>query len=115
MRYPNLREDDYLIIKEPNGSVGASLMMEALPESRMIFLMRDPRDVVASRLDAVKKAQLEAAVSKHSWERIPQSDKGLGKFYRRAQPGGWREDLTPQQISIIEEITAPILSNYYSL
>ena len=27
-------------------------------------------------------AQLEAAVAKHGWEQIPESDKGLGKFYR---------------------------------
>ena len=45
---PRLGPDDYLIIKEPNGSVGAPLLMEALPESRMILLIRDPRDVVAS-------------------------------------------------------------------
>src|SRR3954451_19526008 len=41
----------HLVIKEPNGSVGAPLLMEALPESRMILLVRDLRDVVASTLD----------------------------------------------------------------
>ena len=40
----------YLVIKEPWGSIGAPLLMRALPESRMIFLVRDPRDVVASFL-----------------------------------------------------------------
>jgi hypothetical protein len=44
-----------LVIKEPNGSVGAPLLMEALPESRMILLVRDPRDVVASVLDAARE------------------------------------------------------------
>jgi hypothetical protein len=41
----------HLIVKEPNGSIGAPLIMEAIPESKMIFLVRDPRDVVASKLD----------------------------------------------------------------
>ena len=186
-RYPNLRDDQYLVIKEPNGSIGAPLLMEATPESRMIFLIRDPRDVVASRMDAFEKgswsaqnrdydtveklyaftkhlaedyvkvvsqvqrayeahpgkkvlvryedlrvdtvstleamyaalrievdeSQLEAAVAKHSWEQIPDSDKGSGKFYRKAAPGGWREDLSPEQIKLVEDITGPILSRFY--
>jgi hypothetical protein len=50
-RYPDLAERrGYLVIKDPWGSIGAPLLMEALPESRMIFLVRDPRDVVASTL-----------------------------------------------------------------
>ena len=186
-RYPNLEHDQYLVIKEPNGSVGAPLMMEATPGSRFIFLIRDPRDVVASRLDAFKegawsaqnrdydsteellsftrhlaeeyskvvsqvasayeahpgkktlvryedlredtvaaleamyaeleigvdRAALEAAVEKHSWENIPQSDKGSGKFYRKASPGSWREDLSAAQIALIEEITGSLLSRFY--
>jgi LPS sulfotransferase NodH len=51
-RFPEVAGGEYLIVKEPNGSIGAPLLMEALPESRMIFLIRDPRDVVASSMDA---------------------------------------------------------------
>jgi hypothetical protein len=186
-RFPELREDQYLAIKEPNGSIAAPLLMEATPGSRMIFLIRDPRDVIASRLDAFKEggwavqdrdlstpekvkeqterlakdylrvvsmvqeafdarsgkkalvryedlrhdtvnvlramydaleveadqAQIEAAAAKHSWEQIPESEKGKDKFFRKAQPGGWRDDLSGDQIKIIEEITGPLISRYY--
>lgn len=45
----------HVVIGEPNGSSGAPLMMEALPESRMILLVRDPRDVAASAIDRHRK------------------------------------------------------------
>jgi hypothetical protein len=186
-RYPNLRDDQYLVIKEPNGSVGAPLLLEATPASRLIFLIRDPRDVIASRLDAFKKgswsaqnrdfddteelnaftkqlaeeyskivsqvqrayethpgdkvlvryedlrrdtagtlramydalsirvreSRLEAAVEKHDWERVPEEDKGPGKFYRRARPGSWTEDLSTEQVEIIEEATSYVLASFY--
>jgi hypothetical protein len=53
------------------------------------------------------------AVEKHSWERLPGGEKGAGRFYRKGTPGGWREDLTPQQVRIVEEITAPLLRDFY--
>lgn len=54
-RFPEAGEKDYLVIKDPHGSIGAPLLMEALPESRMIFLIRDPRDIVASCIDTDRK------------------------------------------------------------
>jgi len=188
-RFPEL-DGGYLAVKEPGGSVGAGLIMEALPESGMVLLIRDPRDVVASWLDATKKggwqtrrrgeggrraeslaetnpnafvrrhadaylqhvgsarraydehegrkvvvryedlrtdtlgtikrmygdlsvpvdeARLAQTVEKHSWENIPEEEKGQGKFYRKATPQGWREDLTPHQVKTVEHITAPLL------
>jgi ubiquinone/menaquinone biosynthesis C-methylase UbiE len=52
-RFPGFAPKGFLVVKEPNGSVGAPLLMEALPESRMILLLRDPRDVAASGMDAL--------------------------------------------------------------
>lgn len=181
----------YLAVKEHRGSVGAPLLMQALPESRMLLLIRDPRDVVASTLDATKEGSWEhrrsvenrggaqatdaeqlvesraqryveyvqsakraydahhgpktlvkyedlradtlgtmtrlfadlglrvgekdlaRVVERHSWENIPEEDKGSGKFYRKATPGGWREDLTPDQAEVVERVTAPLLREFY--
>lgn len=195
IRFPEMSGEDYLVIKEPNGSMGAPLLMEAFPESRMIFLIRDPRDIVASDLDAHRKGSwmpmliyesesddetiadkdpdsfvrerahlclsnlqrtklaygnhkgpkvlikyedlrrdtleelknmysgldifvdekhLRRIVEKHSWENISPDQKGSGKPRRKASPGGWREDLTPKQAAVVEEITAPTLKQFYS-
>ena len=190
VRYPGLADEGYLVIKEPHGSVGAPLLMEALPESRMVLLIRDPRDVISSALDGSRKGswidqrgralsmaeddpdafvearatsylrdvgnarhayeahvgpkasiryedlrtdtlgemkriysdlridvdeeQLSKVVRQHSWENIPAEDKGQGKFYRKAKPGGWHEDLTPDQVKAVERITAPLLEEFYS-
>jgi Sulfotransferase domain len=193
-RFPGVAEGGYLIIKEPNGSIGAPLLSEAMPASRVIFLVRDPRDVAASGLDAARKGswqyenaadrgwkrealadnqpdvwvrrraqnyvrhagkardayeahkgpkvliryeelrddtlgtmerlystlgievgreELARAVERHAWENIPEKEKGQGKFYRKATPGGWREDLTPGQVEIVEQVSAALLKEFY--
>lgn len=193
-RFPKLRENEYLVVKEPNGSIGAPLLAQALPESRMVFLVRDPRDVVSSLVFAqragswgakhkphagshspadvdpdefvhqravlymvqlmrakeayeahegpkvlvkyedlrydtsntmqriyealeipVDDRELARVVEKHAWENVPEEDKGANKIYRKAKPGGWKEDLTPEQTKIVEEATAPILDEFYSV
>jgi hypothetical protein len=177
----------YVVIKEPWGSIGSPLLMEALPESRMIFLVRDPKDVVASFLhitfvrsgvsderrqvaeerpeefvrEAAKtyfqnvrltkqayeahegrkalvryedlkadtlgtmkriysaleipadEGELAKAVEKRSLENIPEDKKGEGTVRRRGTSGGWREDLTPEQVEIVERVCAPILQEFY--
>lgn len=190
-RFPEVGEDSYVVIKEPHGSRGAPFLMEALPESRLIFLVRDPRDVAISTLkatwasrqgntrprksrkekaierpDAFLKrrartyaedirqtkraydahegpktlvryedlradtlgtmkriyaelgipaagADLARAVEKHAWESMPEEAKGEGKGRRKATPGGWKDDLTPEQAGIVEAEAAEMLEQFY--
>lgn len=195
-RFPGIGGDRYLVVKEPHGTLGAPLLLQALPESRMILLVRDPRDVISSKMDAAKEGSwaeraqrsrgqqkanasaderpdafvksqakryarlmdlaqqafdahegpkalvryedlvadtlgtmrrlysalglpaeardLARVVEKHAWENIPEKEKGTGKFYRKGGPGGWSEDLTPEQVEIVEGLTAPVLERYYA-
>lgn len=45
-------EEPICVLKEPHGSIGADVLMTALARSRMVFLLRDGRDVIDSELDA---------------------------------------------------------------
>jgi hypothetical protein len=42
--------DPRVVVKEPNGSYGAEFLMRLLPRSKLIFLIRDGRDVLDSQL-----------------------------------------------------------------
>jgi hypothetical protein len=44
-----------VIVKEPNGSHGAEFMMSLLPRARLIFLVRDGRDIIDSLIDGMTK------------------------------------------------------------
>jgi hypothetical protein len=198
-RAPRLIErDGFMVIRDPHGTVGAPILCQALPNSKLIFLVRDPRDVVASmadahqsggwmgvraarrgrarraagahqaerdplqfakqhaervvfefskageafdshrgpktlvryedlRADTVKEltrvcreleidAEPEAiaeSAAKNSWERVPEEEKGSGKFHRKASPGSWAEDLPPEHARLIERLATPVLDAYY--
>jgi hypothetical protein len=47
---PTLSDDAVLLVKEPNGSQSADVIMRAQPTARLLFLLRDGRDVVDSEL-----------------------------------------------------------------
>ncbi|HEY7151412.1 MAG TPA: sulfotransferase [Solirubrobacterales bacterium] len=47
-------DDPVVIVKEPNGSYGAELTMSLLERARLIFLVRDGRDVIDSLMDGMR-------------------------------------------------------------
>jgi Sulfotransferase family len=47
---PTVPKDSVLLVKEPNGSQSADVIMRAQPTARLLFLLRDGRDVVDSEL-----------------------------------------------------------------
>jgi Sulfotransferase domain len=194
-RFADAEEGEWIVVKEPNGSVGAPYLAAAFPRSALVLLIRDPRDVAASAIDrhrpgggayewrksegmvrdrasrnpdafiegqakrymrnvgAAKRAyeahegpkvmvryedlradtlrtmrgiystleiptdeeELARVVKKHAWENISEEKKGRGKFHRKANPGGWREDLTSHQARSVEKITAPLLREFYGV
>lgn len=73
------KKAEYVVIKEPNGSLGAPLIAQALPESRMIFLVRDPRDVVSSILGANKEGSWHSQLGRAD----SQADNNPDEFVRR--------------------------------
>jgi len=96
--HPLLNSSHYLVIKEPSSSAGAPLIMEALPESRMIFLIRDPRDVVSSALDASRKGSwMYEAIDRRAWKAKALADKKPDNFVRA------RANSYLQQINSIRE------------
>ena len=50
-RFPGTEEGEWIVVKEPNGSVGAPYLAAAFPRSALVLLIRDPRDVAASAID----------------------------------------------------------------
>lgn len=181
---PEAAHEALLLIKEPNGSQSADVIMRAQPTARFLFLLRDGRDVVDSelasfivggwqeqsfdhmhgvddteRLDfAIRSAHhwlwrtevVEAAFAEHrgpkhlvryedllreperhmrelfawlemptdpidlpqvveefSFERLPY--RGAEQQNRFAKPGGWRENLRPDERDAVQEVLGPKL------
>jgi len=172
-------EEPIVVVKEP-GSHAADTIMELFPQSSLIFLLRDGRDVVDSWLDAyrdgswatdegayplddtgrpalirwqssvwlhrtevvqetfartdpdrrvliryeemrddpvgalrgicsmlgieVSLEQLEEVAGTHAFSAVPKSDKGEGREIRRADPGGWSDHMSREEITEMHEI-----------
>ncbi|HET7418015.1 MAG TPA: sulfotransferase [Solirubrobacterales bacterium] len=173
------------VVKEP-GSHAAPLLTELFPESKVIFLLRDGRDVVDSWLDAysdgswaipggafpvtaegrvplikwlsavwayrsravrkayearpggariliryedlraetetwlrrvceligIETAAVPDVVERHRFEKLPSAARGRRSFTRKAQPGGWRENLTPAEQRAMHEAMGDALAEF---
>jgi hypothetical protein len=80
--HPSVTPERYLIVKEPGGAVGAPLLMAALPESRMVLLVRDPRDFAASVLDATRRGGWMQEGMDEWARRDLDSDKDVQRYLR---------------------------------
>jgi sulfotransferase family protein len=170
-----------VVVKEP-GSHAADTIMDLFPDSALIFLLRDGRDVVDSWLDAYRdgswatdegayglddagrpaliswqssvwlhrtevvqetyartdpdrrvmiryeemredpvtalqrisdllgieasRDQLGAIASANEFSRVPETHKGKGREIRRAEPGGWADHMSRDEIIAMHEILA---------
>jgi hypothetical protein len=67
-------ERPYLVVKEPNTSEAADALVKVLPRSRVLFLVRDGRDVVDSLLDHFVTASW-GAPKELQWDNLPPSER----------------------------------------
>jgi hypothetical protein len=53
-RFAAQGDSQVMVVKDPNGSQGADVIMSALPRSKFLFLLRDGRDVVDSEVASLQ-------------------------------------------------------------
>jgi hypothetical protein len=86
------RRRSVVIVKEPNGSQSADVIMGALPRSRLLFLLRDGRDVVDSELAGARPGSW---ASRQFPGLVGIADSGRLDFARRsALKWLWRTEVT---------------------
>jgi hypothetical protein len=177
--------DPFIAVKDPGASGVAELVGELFPRSKLVFLLRDGRDVVDSWADAYRKGawgmsegtyslapegrlafmrwqasvwlyrteavqraydahdpgrramlryeelrddpvrmlaelclklgisttteRLHEIVGEHSFDEVPQSQRGEGERVRQAKPGGWRQNLSAEERAAVNRIIGPKL------
>lgn len=179
--YAQIRNVSHRVIIKEASSVDASdIISECFPQSRIIFIARDGRDVLDSIVDATQEGafmtiygyapqekkdklrvlrnvsrlwvfsmenrlrtfyrhrkdlsylvryedlvkntadeliklyeflqidinqnEIHNIIQKYSFEKIPPSLKGSGKFFRSAKPGAWKNNFSKEELTVIEEI-----------
>jgi hypothetical protein len=81
---------DRVVAVDPNGSIGAPFLMDAMPQSRLVVLVRDPRDAVASSLASHQRGgwlyEWTGESTRNRWRGVPDEDpdtfvRGRARFY----------------------------------
>ena len=58
----------------------------------------------------VTRRPLAEVAEAHAFDAVPPEDKGDGKAIRSADPGGWRDNLTPAEHDVMHEVMGPMLA-----
>lgn len=87
-----------LAIKEPNGTVVAPLIVKAMPQARFIFMLRDPRDVIASLIDARKPGSWMGERVQEEFNRTKVVNQSVKRFLRIAEGLKEVEALAPGRL-----------------
>ena len=186
-RIPPSNGKRLVFVKEPVGATGAPLLMRCLPGTRLLFLVRDGRDVVDSIIDAldggwvsqlsgitvenssrravltscargwvrdveavqraydahpaerrllvryedlraepvpevsrilrwlrwpVEPTRLREGVALLDFDRIPEEQRGPGRFQRSAQPGLWQQHFDDEERTMLDTTMGETLARY---
>lgn len=96
---------ELVVVKEPNGSQSADVLLRCMPSSRLLFLLRDGRDVVDSEL---------AANLKGSWTGAAVGENERLAFVRQsARKWRWRTEVVREAFAAHEG--PKLLSRYEDL
>ena len=87
------------------------------PERRVLIRYEEMRDDPAAALGRISAVlgieadpkELERIAAANEFSRVPKSRKGKGREIRRAQPGGWANHMSREEIIEMHEILAPKL------
>jgi hypothetical protein len=86
------------------------------PDRRVLVRYEDLRADTPGALAGVCSAaglpaEAAAAIAeRHSFDQVPEAERGESKAIRSAEPGGWRQTLTPAEQAALEEIMGPTLA-----
>jgi hypothetical protein len=87
-----------LAIKEPNGTVVAPLIVKAMPQAKFVFMLRDPRDVIASLIDARKPGSWMGERVQEEFNRTKVVNQSIKRFLRIAEGLKQIEALAPDRL-----------------